>query len=367
MILNEFDAYREALKKVNLNEEVMPYVRGKLLTENVEIYAKIQKILACPAMEQCHRYLYDLDVENLNEAECNTVNNLFKLGCERGCLSDDTVGSDITVTDTANVAPDLSADTTPVTEPAPIATPAVTQAPQTAYTVIYSATRNGEIKTGEAYSNAVNTRSAKADILSQLEKAGYQNVSILAIEAGDPDMTGCDNTFVKQSDYVAPTYEEDAEEDTEETATTTNDVTEADDAEDSADKEDDKSKEDKSEDKSEDKEDDKSKEDKSEDAPEETAEEPDEKLKDDSADSDEEKELSDAEKAQFKDQYKKAFKAAMVKCKYFDKAFNDLTLEEKVEFFTQLSNAWSSSKADPTKFMTDKEIEQLEKIVIKKQ
>ena len=89
-----------------------------------------------------------------------------------------------------------------------------------AYTVVYSAMRDGQLKTGEAYSNSLNTRSAKADIISKLEKAGYQNISILAIEAGDPDMTGCDNTYCKQSDYVPPAYEDEEE-----------DVAEADDRE----------------------------------------------------------------------------------------------------------------------------------------
>ena len=39
--ITEFDMYEAALRKVNLNENVLPYVRGRLLTENVEIYAKI--------------------------------------------------------------------------------------------------------------------------------------------------------------------------------------------------------------------------------------------------------------------------------------------------------------------------------------
>lgn len=74
-----------------------------------------------------------------------------------------------------------------------------------AYTVVYSATRGGEIKTGEAYSNAISTRAAKADVLAKLDRAGYQNVVILAIEAGDPDCSGCPD--------VEPTPEEDVDAD----------------------------------------------------------------------------------------------------------------------------------------------------------
>jgi len=43
----------------------------------------------------------------------------------------------------------------------------------------------------------------------------------------------------------------------------------------------------------------------------------------------------------------------MLKCKFEDKCFNDLTIDQKVEFFTKLSEKWT--KADPKKFMSDKE------------
>ena len=120
--------------------------------------------------------------------------------------------------------------------------------------------------------------------------------------------------------------------------------------------------------------DDKPDDDDEEDKKEEDAEEPDEKLKadkkaedgeEDASDDKDEKDLSDQEKTQLKDSYKKAFKAAMQKCKYFDKSFDDLTLSEKVKFFETIDEAWKG-KADPAKFMSDKETEQLQKIVIKK-
>ena len=95
---------------------------------------------------------------------------------------------------------------------------------------------------------------------------------------------------------------------------------------------------------------------------EEDPEEPDEKLKG-GDDGEEDKEISNEEKGPLRDSYKKAFKAALQKCK-FTTSFSELTLDQKVEFFTALSKAWSS-KPDPSKFMSDKEIEQLEKIVVK--
>ena len=55
----------------------------------------------------------------------------------------------------------------------------------------------------------------------------------------------------------------------------------------------------------------------------------------------------------------------MLKLKYDDKCFDDLELKKKVDFFTELSTAWKG-KADPKEFMSDKEVEALEKIVVKR-
>ncbi len=365
MILNEFDAYQAALRKINLNEEAMPVYNGKILTENVDTYCKIQKLLACNRFEGAHRWLYDLDIENLDESEINKVCNLYNLGVERKLITDDDKNeetSDETAekTDECDLMSGKMDQITIVKDPAPVMpdikpTP---EMPTSAYTVVYSAMRDGELKTGEAYSNSLNTRSAKADIISKLEKAGYQNITILAIEAGDPDMTGCDNTFCKQAEI--PTYEDEAAVNEEDEETSDDSAEEEkDDSEDNS-EEDADSKEDNSSD--------------DEDKKEEDAEEPDEKIKDDAKEEDgkedasddkEEDELSDQEKIQLKDSYKKAFKATMQKCKYFDKSFNDLTLEEKVKFFETINAAWKD-KADPSKFMTDKELETLEKVVVKK-
>ena len=64
--------------------------------------------------------------------------------------------------------------------------------------------KDGEMKTGEAYSNAISTRAAKSDVISKLEKVGYTNISILCIEVGDPDLRNCPNTYVQQPVKVPP-------------------------------------------------------------------------------------------------------------------------------------------------------------------
>lgn len=538
MIFNEFDLYRDALKKINLNESALPLYKGRILSENVEAYGKAQKILNCKDLEKCHRWIYDLDFENLDESEVTKLNNLFQLGLDNGFIDDKT---DLDQEETSQEV--VVQEPEPAIEEPVKEEPKIKEAPMAAYTVVYSAMRDGEIKTGEAYSNSINTRSAKADVISKLERAGYQNISILAIEAGDPDMCGCDNTFCKQPEVVNFENEEVKEEEltplrnafkpfgynassanvsaqdevkmtltedeakeevkkafndvskevTKDTVTPENvkkllddnkktfdklkekldpkskdkfekilafaedfangklgeseinegtgiknittgigkvlfniikfltwsikvigkigfkivlktfvklidflyaatkyssssddviqtiilddsedQINEEDEEESSEDSSDESSNEESSEEdnstEDEEKEEDDSEED--EDKKEEDVEEPDEKLKDDSEakaedTEDKEDELSAEEKNSLKDSYKKAFKATMQKCKFFDKCFDDLTLEEKVKFFETMNSTWKN-KADPSKFMSAKETEQLEKVVVKK-
>ena len=60
-ILTEFDELQEAMKQINLNESVMPYINGVLV--NDVSYNKVQKLLECPEMISAHKYLYDLDLD----------------------------------------------------------------------------------------------------------------------------------------------------------------------------------------------------------------------------------------------------------------------------------------------------------------
>ena len=168
MIFNEFDLYRAALKKINLNESALPLYKGRILSENVEAYEKAQKILNCKGLEKCHRWVYDLDFENLDESEVTKLNNLFQLGIDNGFIDDETD------TDQEETSQEVVVqDPEPAVEEPVEEEPKTKEAPMAAYTVVYSAMRDGELKTGEAYSNSINTRSAKADVISKLEKAGY--------------------------------------------------------------------------------------------------------------------------------------------------------------------------------------------------
>ena len=588
--LTEFEELQEALKRVDMNEIAMPVHNGKVVTENRESYCKMQQILDAPEMIKSHAYIMNLDPEQLEEDEIERVDKLWKLGVDRGFITP----SD----DTASIQSGLispRADTADVPTEQPVEKPAFSYATQKVdvpcWTILYSAcNKNGDVKTGECYSNSVNSRAAKADCYAKLEKCGYTNISILAIEAGDPDNCSCGNDAatkllsemppkkdapatsdakmipdeefmnaaneskeeeIKEADtsFDEPEGETDAEfekkqtpakyddlyrefltaaddyqqivdiqgetsvaaknafkevqgayedcyaavpssdderellsqvnsygfklaadnctiteadvelvdesgnpylagmktadlngpmkvstgkkatqakkldeeddeedddssDDSNDSGDTTDDSDDFDDTnddsndseEESADDDSDTS-DDESTDDSEDSSEDSSDDDDSDSDDEETdtdidsedsddSEETDDEEDDDSDDSDEEtdddedeesddedeesdddeveddagetesKDLTDEEKAQYKSDYKKTFKDIMLKCKFEDKCFDDLSIAEKVEFFTKLQKAWK--KNEPKDFMSDKEIEQLNKVVVKK-
>ena len=224
------------------------------------------------------------------------------------------------------------------------------------WTVIYSATsKDGQIKTGEAYSNAISASAAKADVKSKLSNIGYDNISILAIESCEADVEAT-SFKVDEADKEEKEDKEDKEDKPAEEKEEKEEKEEA--AAEDEDKDEDKD-EGKAED-TEEKEDDAAEEDK---PAEESKEGEDEEESTEEVEDEEESEELDAnKKAELKDKYKKAFKNVLVKCK-FTTSFNDLTLEEKVKFFTELSKAWKD--AEPSEFMTDKEVEQLNNVVVK--
>ena len=86
-VLTEMDEYFNAMSKINMDESVMPYVKGRLVESDT--YNKVQKILNTPELEKAHMYCYDLDLENLEECDIMKINNLYKLGVDRGFIDDD--------------------------------------------------------------------------------------------------------------------------------------------------------------------------------------------------------------------------------------------------------------------------------------
>ena len=417
-ILTEFDELQEAMKRINLNESVMPYING-VLCDNVK-YNKAQKILDCPQMMSAHKYIYNLDMDQLSEEEGNKIDKLYDLGVKHGFIVDDLTdwdaedNVDADIEKTVNDQLDGNASK-PVEKPI---AGTLFKAKVPCWTVIYSATSaDGQIKTGEAYSNAISASAAKADVKAKLSNYGYSNITILAIESCEADVT-CGKFETTDEDDVAEndmlrnrphnahvddpagiaeaddsdkaeeessdkedddtaeddskeetsddedSEEESSEDDSEETSdddTADDDSEEKDSDEESTD--DDAEKEtsdDNSEEEEESDEKDSEKDDDKEASDEDSEEDDKDDDKDDEKD-DEKEELDAAQKTELRNSYKKTFKNTLVKCK-FDTSFNDLTLEQKVKFFTELSKAWK--KNEPSEFMTDKEIEQLNNIVV---
>lgn len=314
MIQNDMDLWSAALDKCNLSKAVLPTSRGYLI-ENVECYNKMQAILNAPEMEHCHKYVLNLDAEDLEEDEIQKIDELYALGQDRGFIPPDEPEepADGAVPDDAVVAADLAAQ---AVEPPPAAVPAATPAPVASYTVMYSAMKDGQIKTGEAYSNAISPRAAKADVLAKLSQVGYDNISVLAIEASDPDCVSVQPQAPAIGQVGAPISDSSIEE---------------------ADKKDDEPE---------------AAEDKPEDA--EQPEDGEEKKE----------ELTPTQKATLRDAYKKAFKEAMISCKFDGMKFDDLTIEQKVELFTKLQSSWSG-KADPSEFMSQDDTDDLNSTVMK--
>ena len=471
-VLTEMDEYFNAMSKINMDEPVMPYVKGRLVESDT--YNKVQKILNTPELEKAHMYCYDLDLENLEECDIMKINNLYKLGVDRGFIDDDLQYQD------------CKADDCCTNEEPKIEEPVVQTNPRAkipCFVAMYSAMKDGQIKTGEAYSRAISVQAAKADVIAQLSKFGYTNISILAIEATEEDACSCslsegavgaavgslggavagnaiggpvgaavgtatgaalgsklgeddylkgrihnghlpetedveeddmldgrphnnhipeaeeDNSSEDDSasgdsssdDSADDSSEDDSSDDTgSDDSSVEDDTTDDSDADDSSDdsteddsstedissddttddsnaddSSDDTSSDDDSDETSDDSDNSDTEEDTKEDTEEDSEEDSEESSDEDTDDEDSEEELDDNKKADLKDNYKKTFKNTMLKCKFEEKSFDDLTLKEKVKFFTELSKTWKEDY-EPSAFMTDKEIDQLNKIVVKK-
>lgn len=89
--LTDIDEFQAALKKVNVNEDMNVTKSNNVLLEGVELdcYHKCQKILDTPEMIKCHKRCLDVDFDELNESDIDTINELYDLGIERGLINPD--------------------------------------------------------------------------------------------------------------------------------------------------------------------------------------------------------------------------------------------------------------------------------------
>lgn len=344
-------------------------------------YRKIQKILNTPEMEKCHPWLYSLDMENLNEDEALKVDKIYDLGVKRGVIQEDNEEGQ----DDINECGDEVGDSDQICGGPEDAltnqemTPQETNVPSSdsSFTVLYSAIKDGKIKTGEYYSNALDNEGAKEDCLSNLTQVGYSAIRVLGIEKTNTAVDTNVDSIRPDVDMYDGLEEDDSEEyEKQETGDADNETdvknnvksdekkNVEDDTEDKSNEIDDKEQESDNEEKMTD---DSDKEDKTDDAEQNDSEKTDDAEKDDSEkdDNEEEKEekLSTEEKKALKDEYTSTFRSILIDMKV-DKSVEEMTLSEKNDFYSKLAKKWT--KNDPSEFMTDKEQEKLNKTVIKK-
>jgi len=345
----EQDRVMAAFAKVNIREAVDPIVRGKIV-EDEDAYNKVQQLLDCPDMEHAHQFLLDVDFEDLTPETKQKIDDLYQLAVSQGYLDNEKEEEEEEADDEEDdagfadseekLADDLSDnsggfETVDVPDPAEAASkdsigmnaPTINTC---AFVLFYSAMKNGEIRTGECYSNANTLENAKLDAVQKLEKLGFTAVDIIAAEECDCSAKGCDEQgqtveFGAQINDPAPTGKEDVElEQVGEAEKVDNE--EADNVE---------------------------KKDDSEEAEKEESEEEEEE---------EEREFSRSEKIEFFKSYLEEFKKLLQKMK--SETYAEMSLADRAKFYDQMTKIWTG-KPDPAKFMTPDNVKQIETMKIK--
>ena len=206
------DVYERALRNVNLTESVMPLFRGRIV-ENVDVYNKVHRLLNCPEMERAHKFLYDVDYDQLTEDTITKVNNLYDYAVKNGFVDDESDAVEVNDEDKPldnatdvdplnNTQPqnqavvtedddeaieEVPAEEEPAKEEEPAEAPVETpvETPATSGCVcLYTAMKNGKLHTGECPSDATDPEQAKYDVTNKLTQFGYTDINILAVEDG---------------------------------------------------------------------------------------------------------------------------------------------------------------------------------------
>lgn len=331
--VTEFEMLQNALSKIRLNEAAIPMHNGKIINDT-DTYSKVEKLLACPEMEQSHKFLFDVDFDQLDDDTINKVNELYDLAISQGLLNTDQE-EELDATSDVQETPDGVSSEGDVSEVVPS-----TRNMVNCYTCFYSAIKNGEIKTGECYSNAPSPEQAKVDAISKLTQIGFTDINIIAIETGDTDVANCD-MFAHTVETSKPVEEpSSAPVEVDDESTLTEDhspiITE-----------------DSSEDKPEEKE---PEEEKKEEPKEEEPKEEEEEEKPTT------KDLSHQEKVELFTKFFKTFKDLLIKMK--QTSYKNFDIDGKAEFWGKLKEIWNE-KYDPKEFMTQANIEKLENMEIK--
>lgn len=193
---NDYRGMQDAFSRCDLANAAMPKSASGKFVDDVDTYNKTQQLLRCMDMEEAHGFLYGIDFDHLTQQIVQKVNDLFNLAIAKGFIDDPNAVDE----------PEETEDNEEVVSEC-------NDSPMTAWTCLYSAMKDGEIKTGECYSNAKDPQSAKADAISKLTGLGLTAIEIIAVEAGDPAAIGAssvaDSVIPVSDEQQDPVYPED--------------------------------------------------------------------------------------------------------------------------------------------------------------
>lgn len=360
--LTEMEALQAAFAKVNIREAVAPIVRGKIV-EDEDTYNKVQQLLDCPEMEHAHKFLLDIDFDDLTPEIVQKVDDIFQLAVSQGFLKSAIETNDEEADEAGEEAADIAQDQPQISDnsggfekesiPDPseaAAKDSIQTSPEVAscaFVLFYSAMKNGSIKTGECYSNATTIENAKIDAVQKLKKLGFTAIDILAAEECDPSARGCDS---RQPDaFGAKVFGSLEDKSSSQETSVETPLPEA-----KSDEKPDNVKSDEEE------KDEEEKEDAKDNEKDEEAEE--DKEKQEEPKEDNEKELSRGEKLELFKSYLNEFKNLLQKMKA--ETYIEMSLVDRAKFYDEMSKIWKG-KPDPSTFMTDDNVKQIEHMKVK--
>jgi len=286
-------------------------------------------------MIKSHAYLYALDMENVDECDKKKVDDLYELARARGVIQEDkpsdTNANDDSIKECDGETGDICGgpdDALTGQEMTPGERKPVMQS--ASFTVLYSAMKDGQVKTGEYFSSATDSDGAKADCISNLTPLGYSSIRVLGIEQTNNAIEDTGMGYLDEDDSKEFEDQETGAADT----TTDNDAESK--PEDDAEKPKDTPKNDVTQDGAEgdEKTDDSSE--KADDKKSDDNQTEDSGAEGDSKPGDEKKKLTPSEKQVLRDEYVGMFKAELQKTK-LEKSVNDMSIKEKASFYGTIS------------------------------
>jgi len=184
---SKFQTIMESANYLDQDFDVYEPIDDEVANEAEQTYQKIQHILNTPEMEKAHPFIFGLDREHVNECDRKKIDDLYALGVERGFIKEDDPGENEVRDEVCDPdypdsplcgGPDDSIHPQDMEHP-------LEQEPaprNSAFTVLYSAIKDGQVKIGDFYSNAIDNPGAKEDCISNLTQMGYSNIRIIGIE-----------------------------------------------------------------------------------------------------------------------------------------------------------------------------------------